>query len=114
MQIFRLLDESSVVTSYHVLDFKKWHDGYYFKISIVLVNDNQLFIREYSDQTERNYAYHWQDDKGNLIVRWDNAPHYKDMVSFPHHKHLGDSIEESQEITLKDVLDVITKKIHSK
>lgn len=41
---------------------------------------------------------------GELIVRWDNAPHQK-VKTFPHHKHLSDgTIIESYETQLEKVL----------
>ena len=36
------------------------------------------------------YSFHWQDQHGNLIKRWDNAPHYPDLDGFPHHIHIGE------------------------
>ncbi|WP_457613933.1 toxin-antitoxin system TumE family protein [Methanocaldococcus sp.] len=33
------------------------------------------------------YSFHWQDKNGDLIVRWDNAPHYRNIKTFPHYKH---------------------------
>ena len=35
------------------------------------------------------YSYHWQDQQGNVIKRWDNAPHFPDLEGFPHHIHIG-------------------------
>lgn len=35
------------------------------------------------------YRHHWQDAKGLLIKRWDNAPHYPALETFPHHLHDG-------------------------
>jgi hypothetical protein len=35
------------------------------------------------------YRHHWQDHTGRLIKRWDNAPHYPQVPSFPHHLHDG-------------------------
>jgi len=29
----------------------------------------------------------YQDKDGNLIFRYDMAPHHKEIPSFPHHKH---------------------------
>ena len=37
------------------------------------------------------YRHHWQDAAGQLVKRWDNAPHYPQLVSFPHHLHQGPS-----------------------
>jgi hypothetical protein len=36
------------------------------------------------------YSFHWQDQHGNLIRRWDNAPHFRDLNDFPHHIHIGE------------------------
>jgi hypothetical protein len=35
------------------------------------------------------YRHHWQDRNGLLIKRWDNAPHYRAIETFPHHLHDG-------------------------
>lgn len=35
------------------------------------------------------YRHHWQDDNGQLIKRWDNAPHHPEVDTFPHHLHDG-------------------------
>jgi len=37
----------------------------------------------------RKYSFHWQDQDGNLIKRWDNAAHYKEFSS-AHHLHWAD------------------------
>lgn len=39
-----------------------------------------------------HYAYTYVH-KGRHVFRYDNAPHYPDMVTYPHHKHVG--IDES-------------------
>src|SRR4051794_4734093 len=36
-----------------------------------------------------HYAFHLQDAGGRCIARWDNAPHHRDLTTFPHHVHLG-------------------------
>ena len=38
-----------------------------------------------------DYSYHWEHrmvDGG--IHRWDNAPHYQHIVTYPHHLHNGE------------------------
>ena len=35
------------------------------------------------------YRHHWQDSNGLLVKRWDNAPHYPAIATFPHHLHDG-------------------------
>lgn len=36
-----------------------------------------------------NYAFHLVDPVGAPVFRYDNAPHYPEMETFPHHKHVG-------------------------
>jgi hypothetical protein len=50
-----------------------------------IVVDSQ--VREFKE-FKRNYSYHWQTPKGKIIVRWDNAPHHKDISTFTNHKHI--------------------------
>lgn len=40
-------------------------------------------------QIER-YSFHWQSAEGGFLRRWDNAPHHREIPSFPHHIHIGD------------------------
>ena len=51
-----------------------------------------MYIKEYVDVNERNYSYHWQDKNQKLILRWDNSPHHKDVLTFPHHKHQNEEV----------------------
>ena len=43
------------------------------------------------------WRYHFQDQQNNLIFRYDNTPHFPDLKSFPHHKHVKNKVEESDE-----------------
>ncbi len=38
------------------------------------------------------YRYHFQDKNDNLIFRYDNTPHFPKLGTFPHHKHLKDTV----------------------
>ena len=65
-----------------------------------------LHINEALGRGFRRYSYHVQ--KGEQMVRrWDNAPHWPDMKTFPHHLHLGSekNVLESREVIVEDVLD---------
>ena len=108
MKIIKWLEETHFVREFHVLEYKIFADGFYIKIKTELADESSLFIREYSDAYERNYSYHWQSQDGNIICRWDNAPHCPNLINFPHHKHDGGSILPSEEMTLKDVLRIIS------
>ncbi|MCX6679673.1 MAG: DUF6516 family protein [Methanothrix sp.] len=44
-----------------------------------------------------------------MVQRWDNAPHWPNMKTSPHHLHLGSekNVFECREVFVKDVLDEI-------
>ncbi|MDA3861670.1 MAG: DUF6516 family protein, partial [Melioribacteraceae bacterium] len=96
---------------FQVHDFKEFQNGFYIKVVAQLTNNTSLFIREYSDEFERNYSYHLQDVNSKLIVRWDNAPNHKNLSTYPFHKHTGQVVESTNEISLSDVLTNIEKQI---
>jgi hypothetical protein len=45
-----------------------------------------------------------------MIRRWDNAPHHKDLVNFPHHVHDGNDMISGEDVKLTDVLNFIEEK----
>ena len=109
MEILKLLENSDNIDSYTILDFRKWKDGFYYKLKISFKNSSQLYVKEYIDKTIKNYSYHWQDQKGKLIIRWDNSLHHQYLKTHPHHKHIGNKAYESYEISLEDVLAIIER-----
>lgn len=106
----KLIEASEIVKSYDIQDFKEGRDFYFLKLRIVLIDDGILYVREYVSQAEYLYSYHWQDKDSNLIIRWDNAPHHKELRTFPHHKH-SPELEESIEMNLEEILKVIQDKL---
>ena len=44
-----------------------------------------------------------------MIIGWDNAPYHQSMSTFPHHKHINDRIEESEERKIEEVLNFIKR-----
>ena len=65
------------------------------RLKINLVNEDTIELFEYllenaGELISIKYSYHWQDSKGRLIKRWDNAPHHKELENYPHHIHYND------------------------
>jgi len=54
-----------------------------------------------------SYRYHWQDPIGCLILRYDDAPHHKEVETYPEHKHETETTVASQRPSLLDVLNEI-------
>ena len=75
---------------------------------LLFVDGSMLEFMEYLQEENRlKYRFHLMDNEGNMILRYDNAPHHKDISSFPHHKHLPSSVAESVDKGIMDVLDEI-------
>jgi hypothetical protein len=55
------------------------------------------------------YSYHWQDEKGNLKKRWDNAAHHPEVKTYPHHVHEGkeDKVKAHGPMSIKKVLSAV-------
>ncbi len=54
--------------------------------------------------TAIDYRYHFQDGQNNLIFRYDNTPHFPNLSSFPHHKHLASQVISCNQPSLETVI----------
>ncbi len=75
----------------------KFHDGSLLDFGEVLILRNKQIVK-------LRYAYHYQNALGDVIFRYDNAPHYPNLPTYPHHKHIGSAIEPAQAPDLSEVL----------
>ncbi len=73
-------------------------------------DDSKLFFREYLDlryKTEKEtYSFHYQNQNGGLIFRYDNAAH-KPSSGFTDHKHVGEQVVQAEIPNLREVLEEI-------
>ena len=104
MEILKSLKYSDVIRDFTILEYRTFKLGFYIKVRADLINSSTLIITEYSDEEERNYSYQWQSLDDKTIERWDNAPHHKNISTYPHHRHKDDKVLPSEEITLEDIL----------
>ncbi|MGA1475928.1 MAG: toxin-antitoxin system TumE family protein [Prochlorothrix sp.] len=50
---------------------------------------SEFFIIRATGIEQHRYRYQWMDpSKTHLKRRWDNAPHFPEILSFPHHVHI--------------------------
>ncbi|MFZ5923028.1 MAG: toxin-antitoxin system TumE family protein [Chloroflexota bacterium] len=60
-------------------------------------DDTLLHFREYVELKEGEaprrykYAYHYQRTDETIILRHDNARHFPNLPTAPHHKHIGET-----------------------
>lgn len=58
---------------------------------LTFIDGSRLYFRELIEMrnviVRHMYSYHYQDDEGVLIFRYDDTRHHPDVDTFPHHKH---------------------------
>ena len=74
-------------------------------LSGYLLELNEAVALEGNQVTHLGYRYHFQDHHNNLFFRYDNTPHFPDLKSFPHHKHLSKTVEESDMPLILNVIE---------
>lgn len=109
-RIIKIIEESSVIESILSIDSDAFGEYYRLKIHARLINGWKLYVWEHATPKFRRYAYHIS--KGaELIIRWDNAPHHKQIKTFPHHKHIEESVLESKDVEIEDILKELEQMI---
>ncbi|MFQ6092555.1 MAG: DUF6516 family protein [bacterium] len=99
-----------IIASWKIILHEREGDNYRTKIEMSFSDGSKLYAKDYVFEGEdRKYSYHWIDREENLLIRWDNAKHWRGISTFPHHKHIGtpERVEPSNEVTLDDVLTSI-------
>lgn len=90
-------------------------DRGYVRGTATFVDGSELHLFEYvviQDGIARreDYRYHHQTEEGELIRRWDTAPHHEEVGTFPHHVHVSDKeVEPSEPMSVETVLGEIAK-----
>ncbi len=75
----------------------KFHDGSLLDFGEVIILRNRRIVK-------LRYAYHYQNASDDVVFRYDNAPHYPNLPTHPHHKHVGAAVEPTQVPDLSEVL----------
>lgn len=78
-----------------------------------LSNDYQLHVSEYvftMPQFRRSmYRYHVRNVSSVFVCRWDNAPHYPQIETFPDHFHLSEkTVQPSPPMDIPKALNALT------
>ena len=85
-QVTAILNASALITSWQVLIADETADRAVYKIRCQLLRPAyRLEIRLI--QTEEEILYSYQLFTDRPVIRWDNAPHFPALKSFPHHVH---------------------------
>ncbi len=108
---YKIIEEySNIICDYSVSDFRRYGDAFSLVARIEFIDGSVLHIKDYLFLNgKRKYSYHWQDKKGNLISRWDNSPHHKNISTFPHHRHSQGKPGKSKERYLDEIVMIINR-----
>ena len=101
-----------IIASWTVTNFDREGTNLRLKAEVVFIDKSRLFIRQVVlNGIMLKYAYHWQNQDEILIIRWDNAGHWPDVATFPHHKHLrkDDEIQVLPSATGADLAAVLNE-----
>jgi hypothetical protein len=101
---------AALFRSWRVIRYEREGSAYLLHISALLRDNSRLDLRDYVfADGSRKYAYHWMEPDGALRRRWDNAPHWPDLATAPHHVHITDQGKpESSVITnIHDLLEFL-------
>ena len=106
-----------ILKDFRVKKFRKVQNAHELVVDLILKDDSVLAIKDYLFlDGKRKYSYHWQNKAGKLLIRWDNADHWKDLSTFPHHKHIEKvkSVEDSNVRNIEQALEFISSRLEEK
>lgn len=86
-------------------------DRGFIKGYIAFTDGSRLEFSEQIPVERQRFRLHYMDADENLVVRWDSAPHHKDLATFPFHMHTPSGVVEHSAITLLDALDDVVKRL---
>ena len=80
----------------------RFHQTHLLEINeAIVVADNQLQFLD--------CRYHFQNEHNHLIFRYDSTPHFPNLSTFPHHKHLPNDVISCHKPEINQVLKEATE-----
>jgi hypothetical protein len=111
MQVRAVILKFAHITDDFDLSEKVYNDNKGFITGrLIFFNESILEFGEVKDiqfPYRLKYRFHFMDKFGNLIFRYDNAKHFPELDSFPHHKHMPNEVIPSGEPDISSVLKEI-------
>ncbi|MFY7909159.1 MAG: toxin-antitoxin system TumE family protein [Emticicia sp.] len=104
-----------ILKDFEIIEHQNRDGVQILRLKITFIDSSVLFVTDIfiSFENRRKYSFHWQNMNAELISRWDNAPHFPDISSHPHHQHLQSetNVIASSAMNLVDILKIIQEKI---
>jgi hypothetical protein len=105
---------AALFRSWRVVSYEQEGETYALQVMAILRDGSRLELRDYLFvDGSRKYAYQWMTADGVLRRRWDNAPHWPDISTAPHHVHLSDQQMPKPSIitNLEDLLQFLKERV---
>lgn len=108
-EIKTALNHSPIISSWTLLNEMTLLDRGHIRVRLTLSNGDFVEASEFFTITsvgiqQQRYRYQWMDStKTQLRRRWDNAPHFPDIETFPHHVH----VEREENVLSSKMLGIL-------
>lgn len=107
------LTTSPIVKDIDILDEFITSVSGFLDCKVLMIDGSELYVTEYftihGNKIKRDkYSYHLQRND-DFIIRWDNAPHHKEVSTYPFHVHKGGEVHKSKEMKLEEVLEELSE-----
>jgi hypothetical protein len=102
--IIAALRQSPIVQDFEILEVIEEASVQLLRVRAEIIDGSLLYVREAFFPHASKYSYHWQTRTGDLLLRWDNAPHHPEIPTYPHHKHEGEQIVPAARVSIEEVL----------
>jgi hypothetical protein len=112
--IEKLLAASPIILSSDIQKhFGPHNNVVYIRGSILFIDSSILEISLFVKETPKaiffdKYRFHYMNNRGDMLFRYDNAPHYPELSSFPNHKHIGNRTTPAAPPDLQTILNEIS------
>lgn len=112
--IIAILRRSPLVKDLEVVELVEEENVQLLRVKAGLVDGSVLHVHEALFSHASKYSYHWQTPTGELMLRWDNAPHHPEIPTHPDHKHEGEQVGPSVRASVENVLAEIAVVLKNK
>ena len=68
---------------------------------------NEAVVVELEMLMHLSYRYHFQNKENRLIFRYDNTPHFPELDSFPHHKHVENDVNSCEKPSIAEIVEEV-------
>jgi hypothetical protein len=112
--IIAALRRSPLVRDLEVIEMIEEEGVQFLRARAEVIDGSVLYVREAFFPNHSKYSYHWQTQTGELLLRWDNAPHHPEVPTHPDHKHEGGHIGPSARPSIEEILQELEIRLKSR